>query len=299
MMKSRIIQGLMRVAKLSEDELYEIIKYDLNHGIYFFDIADIYGRGECEILLGKVLKKHPELRKQMFIQTKASIRFTDDGAYYDLSYEHIKEGVYASLERMGIDYVDSLLLHRPDIFIDADEVAKAFDELYKEGKVKHFGVSNFPKEAIEYIKEKTSYPIEYNQIQFGLGNPLLAEELFNFNVNHDNGISKTNDTYFYLKRNNIQVQAWSPYLVGFFRGLLFDEEKYPEINMVLDKYAKKYGTNKCAIATAFILKLNKDITVITGSIDIKHIQESLDGEKINLTKEDWYAIYKECGHHLP
>lgn len=299
MEKSRIIQGLMRITNLSEEQLYEIIKFDLDNGIYFFDIADIYGRGECEILLGKVLKKHPELREQMFIQTKTSIRFTKDGAYYDLSYEHIKKSVDESLQRMGISYIDSLLLHRPDIFIDAEEVVRAFNELYKEGKVKHFGVSNFPKEAIEYLKEKCEQPIEYNQIQFGLGHPLFAEELFNFNINNDGALSKTNDVYFYLKRNNIQIQAWSPYIVSFFKGLLFDNNKYPELNKVLDKYAAKYQTNRCAIATAFILKLNNNITVITGSTDIKHIKESLEGEHINLSKEDWYAIYRECGHNLP
>ena len=299
MKKSRIIQGLMRTPNVSEEKLYEVIKYDLDHGIYIFDTADVYEGGGSERKLGNVLKKHPELREKMFIQTKGSIRFTDEGGYYDLSYEHIKQAVYDSLERLGIDYIDSYLLHRPDIFIDADEVARAFDELYKEGKVKHFGVSNFPKEAIAYISNKTKQKIEYNQLQFGIGHPYLVEEVFNFNTKNPGGVERTSGTYFYLKEKGIQIQVWSPYTVGMFESSLFDEVKHPEINAVLNKMAEKYHTSKCAIATAFILKLNKDICVVTGSLDPNHIQESLDGEDIELSKEDWYILYKQSGHILP
>ena len=300
MKKSRIIQGLMRLDNIDENQLYEIIKYDLEHGVYFFDIADIYCRGEAEAKLGRVLKAHPELRKQMFIQTKCSIRISPEtGGYYDLSYEHIKEAVNDSLKRMGIDYIDSLLLHRPDIFIDSKEVAKAFDELYLEGKVKHFGVSNFSNEAIEYISMYLKQNIEYNQIQLGVGHMPIIDEVFNYNTNFDEGISRSSESFFYLKRKNIIIQAWSPFIVKFFEGSLFDENKYPSMNNVLNRMAEKYQTSKCAIATAFLLKLDEKLLVITGSMNIKHIQESIDGESINLSKEDWYAIYKESGHKLP
>lgn len=290
----------MRLDNIDENQLYEIIKYDLEHGVYFFDIADIYCRGEAEVKLGRVLKVHPELRKQMFIQTKCSIRISQDtGGYYDLSYEHIKEAVNDSLKRMGIDYIDSLLLHRPDIFIDSKEVAKAFDELYIEGKVRHFGVSNFSKEAIEYISMDLKQRIEYNQIQLGVGHMPIIGEVFNYNTSFDEAISRSSETFFYLKRKDIIIQAWSPFIVKFFEGSLFDENKYPSINNVLSRMAEKYHTSKCAIATAFLLKLDSKLMVITGSMNIDHIQESIDGENINLSKEDWYAIYKECGHKLP
>ena len=300
MKKSRIIQGLMRLDNIDEDQLYGIIKYDLSHGIYFYDIADIYCRGEAEAKLGRVLKSHPELRKEMFIQTKCSIKISpESGGYYDLSYEHIKEAVYDSLNRLGIDYLDSLLLHRPDIFIDSQEVAKAFDELYQEGKVKHFGVSNFSKEAIEYISTYLKQKIEYNQIQLGVGHMPIVDEVFNFNTNFDEGVSRSGEAFFYLKRKGIIIQAWSPFIVKFFEGSLFDENKYPSINNALNRMAEKYHTSKCAIATAFLLKLDSKLLVITGSMNVDHIQESLDGESISLSKEDWYAIYKECGHKLP
>lgn len=300
MEKSRIIQGLMRLDNIDENRLYDIIKFDLENGVYFFDLADIYCRGESEAKLGRVLKAHPELREKMFIQTKGSIRFSPEtGGYYDLSYKHIKEAVYDSLNRLGIDYLDSFLLHRPDIFIDKDEVAKAFNELYLEGKVKHFGVSNFSKEMIEYISMNLKQKIEYNQVQLGVGHMPMVEEVFNYNTPFDEGINRSNESFFYLKRKGIIIQAWSPFIMKFFEGSLFDENKYPEINNVLNKMANKYQTSKCAIATAFLLKLDKDLLVITGSTNIKHIKESIDGEKVNLSKEDWYAIYKETGHKLP
>ena len=299
MKQSRIIQGLMRTEKISEEQLYELIKFDLSNGIYFFDTADIYERGKSETKLGNVLKKHPELRTQMFIQSKGSIRFSSRGGYYDLSYQHIKDAVYDSLDRLSLDYLDSYLLHRPDIFVNSKEVSKAFNELYQEGKVKHFGVSNFPKSLIDYLKREVKQPLEYEQIQLGLGHTLLIDEEFNFNNDNVGAISKTDDIYFYLKDNNIIVQAWSPYTVGYFEGSLFDKEKYPKINETLEKFANKYHTSKCAIATAFILNLDENIRVITGSLDMNHIKESLDGESIQLDKEDWYAIYKECGHTLP
>lgn len=299
MYKSRIIQGLMRISSLSEEELYELIKFDLDNGIYFFDIADCYAEGEAEIKLGNVLRNHPELRSQMFIQTKGGVTRGDKCGYYDFDYTHIKEAIDLSLNRMGIDYIDSYLLHRPDIFMNDVGVAKAIDEAFDEGKIKHFGLSNCSKEIIEYLGSAIKPKIEYNQIQLGLGHMPLIEECFNFNMNNKEGSSRIEDNYFYMKRKGIKIQAWSPFLVGFFEGSLFDEGKYPEINAVLNEMAEKYHTSKCAIATAFILRLNSDIAVITGSININHVRECLDGEKINLSKEDWYYLYQKSGRKLP
>lgn len=295
---STIIQGLMRVDLLSDDELYELIKFDIENGITFFDTADIYCRNESERKLGRILTKHPELRQKMFIQTKCSIR---DG-YYDLSYDHIINSVNKSLERLNTPYIDSLLLHRPDIFIDNIEIKKAFNKLKEEGKVKHFGVSNFPKEIIKYLSKELKeddIEIEYNQVQLGLGHTLLIDEIFNFNMNNKEGNNKTSELFFYMKRNNINLQAWSPFQVGFFEGNLFDENKYKDINVLLDELAKKYHCSKCAIASAFILNLGDNISLVTGSMNKKHIKECLDGTKIKLDKKDWYDLYKISGNFLP
>ena len=289
----------MRISSLNEEELYNLIRFDLDNGIYFFDIADCYDNGNAEIKLGKVLKTHPELRKEMFIQTKGSIRSGDKGGYYDFSYSHIKEAIDASLMRMGIDYIDSYLFHRPDIFMDSGEIATAIDEAFKEGKIRHFGVSNCSKEMIEYLSNELKQNIEFNQVQLGLGHMKIIEECFNFNMDNHEGASHTEDTYFYMKRKGIKLQAWSPFLVGFFNGSLFDENKYPDVNKALNELKDKYHTSKCAIATAFILMLNKDITVITGSLNKDHIKECLDGENVILSKEDWYYLYKSSGAMLP
>lgn len=292
---SRIIQGLMRSTSLSDEELYELIKYDLDSGIAIFDLADIYGNGEAELKLGRILKEHKELRDKMFIQTKCSIVLGD--TYYDLSYDHIIESVKLSLSRLNIEYLDSLLLHRPDILMDKDEIKRAFDYLKQNGLVKHFGVSNFSKEVIKYL-DMDNY-IEYNQIQLGLGQMRLIEEVLNFNMNNDEGSSHTNDTLFYLKRKGIKIQAWSPLIAGYFEGSIFDNNKYLELNKKLDELAYKYNVSKSSIAINFLLMLDKDLNVIIGSMNMEHIKEALDAEAFKLSKEDWYSLYKSTGKMLP
>ena len=292
---SRIIQGLMRSTSLSDEELYELIKYDLDSGITIFDLADIYGNGEVELKLGRILKEHKELRDKMFIQTKCSIVLGD--TYYDLSYDHIIESVKLSLSRLNIEYLDSLLLHRPDILMDKDEIKRAFDYLKQNGLVKHFGVSNFSKEVIKYL-DMDNY-IEYNQIQLGLGQMRLIEEVLNFNMNNDEGSSHTNDTLFYLKKKGIKIQAWSPLIAGYFEGSIFDNNKYLELNRKLDELAYKYNVSKSSIAINFLLMLDKDLNVIIGSMNMEHIKEALDAEAFKLSKEDWYSLYKSTGKMLP
>ena len=190
--ESKIIQGLMRLSDLSVDDLYKLIRFDLDNGVKYFDISDIYLDGEAEKKLGEVLLKHPELRKEMFIQTKCGIckDRKDDIVFYDLSYEHILESVDKSLERMNLDYIDSLLLHRPDIFIEAHEVARAFATLSQQGKVRHFGVSNFPHEIMKYLYDHTNIPMEINQLQLGLGHLSLVNEVFDIDDEDAWGMAK-------------------------------------------------------------------------------------------------------------
>ncbi len=286
----------MRIDQMSVEEVEQLILESLEKGINFFDLADIYGNGRCEELFGMVLKRNPELRSKIYLQTKVGIILRKG---YDSSYQHIIQGVEDCIKRLECGYLDCILIHRPDIFMDNEEVAKAIHELYSRGLIKDFGVSNFSSSQIEYLKTTLKLPIKYNQVQLGLGNMSMIEQTFCTNV-PDHYASKEEDSlYFYLKKNNIAIQCWSPFQMGFFEGCIFDQQRYPKLNEVLDKYALKYHTSKCAIATAFLLVLNKSIMVITGSTSLKHIQECLDGEKIDLTKEDWYHIYQECGYFLP
>lgn len=296
-MASRISLGLMRISEMNVDEVESLIEGSLAMGIYYFDIADIYGHTKCESLLGEVLTRHPSWREKMYIQTKVGIRMDQVG--YDSSYEYILKAVEASLNRLKIKTLDSLLIHRPDILMSAEEVAKAVKELLKRGWIKDFGVSNFSSSEILYLQEELPVKIKYNQVQLGIGNTTMLDQTMYTNVPCSMVSKEQDDLLFFLKREKIVIQCWSPYQVDFFKGSIFDETKAPKIYPVLVKYAKKYQTSLCAIATAFLLKIDPNLWVITGSCDLKHIQESLDGEKINLSRADWYGMYKEVGNFLP
>ena len=297
---SKIVQGLMRVFGKSADDLYALISYDLEHGINYFDTADCYGDGLSESLLGQVLSSHPGLREKMFIQTKCSIRRDRHGkSYYDLSKDHILEAVDASLARLGIAQIDRLLLHRPDIFLDPKQIAEAFRELHHSGKVASFGLSNFPKETIEYLLEEVDVPIVLNQVEFGLGHLYLASEPLNTNLNHDDSIYRSGELFYYMKRKGIALQAWSPFQKGYFGGSIFHKGLIPELDHALEEMAHAYHVSPCAIATAFILALDDSSSVVTGSMDPNHVQECIDGASTTLSKEDWYILYRAAGARLP
>ena len=297
-MENRIIQGLMRCQSLSDEDLYELIKFDIENGINIFDLADIYGLGEVEIKVGRILKNHPELRSKMFIQSKCSI-VKKENKYYDLSYEHIMEATNQILERLNITYLDSLLLHRPDILMDAKEIKKAFMELKASGKVLHFGVSNFSKEAIEYLNSEVDGMIEINQVQIGLGQMRLIDEEINFNMNNDESVNHSSSTLFYLKRKNIQIQAWSPFLVGYFDGSIFDYNRFPNLNHKLDELAYKYQVSKASITTNFLIMLDPKLYVVTGSMNKDHVLDCIKGTTFKMDKMDWYSLYQAAGHMLP
>ena len=297
---SRIVQGLMRVDTLDVERLYQLICYDLDHGVDCFDTADCYGTGWSESLIGDVLSSHPGLREKMVLQTKCSIVKDRFGcSYYDLSKKHILEAVDASLDRLKTSYVDCLLLHRPDLFLNPKEIAEAFRDLRDAGKVRTFGVSNFPKETIEYLLEEVDAPITLNQVQFGLGHLCLVAEAVNNNLLCDNGVNRTGELLYYMKRKHIALQAWSPFQKGFFEGSIFDEARLPDLNNALQEMAERYMTSKCAVATAFILALGEDVSVVTGSTNVEHVQECIDGLNVHLSKEDWYSLYRASGANLP
>lgn len=293
---TRIGLGLMRIANLTTNQVYDLITSCLKLGLNFFDLADIYGRGKCEELVGEVLKEHPDLRSQMYIQSKVGIAYETCG--YDNSYDYIIDVCMKSLKRLNTNYLDSLLIHRVDVFLDADEVYRAVNYLKDKGYIKEFGVSNFNTSEIEYLKSR-NIEIKYNQISLGIGNTVMIDQIMYTNIPSSKVAYADNDLFFYMKRNDIIIQAWSPFIYGFFEGSIFDEKKYPLINQVLEKYANIYHTSKCAIAAAFILKLDKNLILFTGSTNINHIKECMDGLNIELKKEDWYHIYQDCGHLLP
>ena len=294
---SRIALGLMRIEKMSKEDVYQLISDSLNAGINIFDVADIYGNGRCEELLGEVLEDHPELRGKMYLQSKCGI--STDTIGYDSSYDNIIKRVKLSLKRLKTPYLDCLFIHRPDIFMDNKEVSRAIKELQENGLIKDFAVSNFSSSEIKYLQRTLKTKIKYNQVSLGLGNTSMIDQAFNTNMPSHIISKESDDLFFFLKGEGIIIQCWSPFQFGFFEGSIFDEAKYPAINAVLNKYAFKYHTNKCAIATAFLLRLDPNLIVVNGATNMCHLKESLDGEEIELSREDWYHIYQESGHLLP
>ena len=299
---AKLIQGMMRLRDLNVCDVESLIKFDIERGINYFDTSSIYLDGDSERKIGEVLKNNPDLREKIIIQTKCGIyKERSIGVnYYDLSYEAIIKSVNDSLERLNTSYVDYLLLHRPDIFIDNKEVAKAFNELYKENKVKHFGVSNFSKELMKYLDEEVVQKLEVNQLQLGIGHPLMIESVFNLNTNFDEGISRDGDLYFYLKRKNINLQCWSPFQYGMFEGTIFsNNERFKPLQDELQKLASKYHTSSAAIAISFLTSLGENVSVVLGTTNKEHILDAIAGAKIVLDKKEWYGLYTKAGFKLP
>lgn len=294
---SRIALGLMRIEKMNVDDLNTLIEQCLNKGIKIFDIADIYGNGKCEELLGKVFSRNSTIRQRMYLQSKCGI--STDSFGYDSSYDNIIYRVKCSLKRLNTTYLDCLFIHRPDIFMDNEEVARAIRYLLDKKMIKDFAVSNFSSSEIRYLQATLACPIKYNQIQLGIGNTTMIDQVFNTNVPVNKVSKEQDDLFFFLKKEGITIQCWSPFQYGFFEGSIFNSEKYPLLNAVLDKYSKKYHISKAGIATSFLLRLDPNLIVINGSTNISHVEESLQGETITLTREDWYRLYNECNHMLP
>lgn len=301
---SKIILGMMRLNPLSIDDLEKVIRGCLDLGIHYFDLSDVYGRNTAEEKFGGVMKHHPEWRKEMFIQTKCGILKAPSGngdgeiTKMDLSYDHIKQACYDSLRRMSLEYLDCFLLHRVDIFMDAEEVNRAFNELKKEGKVRSFGVSNMDVQQMEYLKSEVEEPLILNQLQLGLGQPSLVSQAFNVNA-PDQVPNLQDGIFFYLKRNKMMLQCWSPLIYGFFKSSIFSEPKMEKTNVVLERLAKKYQVSKASIAIAWDSSLGKNVQVVIGSMNLDHIREAVDGAKIQLTREEWYELYCSTGNLLP
>ena len=292
---SAISLGCMRMASLEEKRVDAILGCALENGINFFDHADIYGRGNSEKLFGAYLKRHPGAREKMLIQTKCAIH---DGQY-DFSKEHILRSVEGSLVRLGVDYVDYLLLHRPDTLMEPEEVAEAFDILQSTGKVRHFGVSNHNPMQIELLKTAVKQPILVNQLQFSLTEAGMITSGMNVNMKnaesqmHDGGVLE------YSRIRGMTIQTWSPFQHGFFDGNFVDNEKFPELNKALAEIGEECGLSKTGVAAAWILRHPAGMQLIAGTMNPAHLTEICKASDITLTRAQWYALYRAAGHCLP
>ena len=287
--------GCMRIVELENvDAVKGWVDTALEHGINFFDHADIYGKGRCEELFGQVLT--PSLREKIILQSKCSIR---PGIAFDFSKEHILNSVDGILKRLNTEYLDILLLHRPDALMEPEEVADAFRILKENGKVHHFGVSNQTPMQMELLSKYCDEPLLINQLQLSIAHCPMINSGINANMYNDSGINRDGGVLEYCRLKDITIQAWSPFQYGMFEGIFLGNEKFAELNKVIDNLAEKYNVTNSAIAVAWILRHPAGIQTIVGTTNKDRIAQISKASEIRLTREEWYALYMAAGNKLP
>ena len=295
---SEIVLGMMRIKDKSVKEVEELVETALSVGINAFDLADIYGRGRCEELLGLVLKNRPDLREKMWIQSKCGIRI-EEFTYFDFSKDYIIKSVDGILQRLKIDHLDSLLLHRPDALMESDQVAEAFDLLYKQGKVRNFGVSNQNPMMMELLKKDVKQPLAVNQLQLSAAFTPGFESGFHVNMEDSQAAMRDGSIFEYCKLHDVVIQAWSVLQFGYFKGNFVGNEKFQALNQVLDRLAFKYGVTPSTIAISWILRYPAKMQAVVGTTNPKHLIEASQATNFNLTRKEWYEIYLAAGNDLP
>ena len=295
---SEIVLGMMRIKDKSVKEVEELVETALSVGINAFDLADIYGRGRCEELLGIVLKNRPDLREKMWIQSKCGIRI-EEFTYFDFSKDYIIKSVDGILQRLKIDHLDSLLLHRPDALMESDQVAEAFDLLYKQGKVRDFGVSNQNPMMMELLKKDVKQPLAVNQLQLSAAFTPGFESGFHVNMEDSQAAMRDGSIFEYCQLHDVVIQAWSVLQFGYFKGNFVGNEKFQALNQVLDRLAFKYGVTPSTIAISWILRYPAKMQAVVGTTNPKHLREVSQAANFSLTRKEWYEIYLAAGNNLP
>ena len=287
--------GCMRIADMDAAAADAYVKTALDTGINFFDHADIYGGGKSEEVFGKLFASEPSLREKMFLQSKCAIR----SGFFDFSKEYILESVDGILKRLNTDHLDALLLHRPDALMEPEEVQEAFDTLYQAGKVRNFGVSNMNPMQMQLLKTGVSFPLCANQVQMSLAHTPMLDAGFSTNLFWDAGINRDGGILEYCRIQDMIVQTWSPLQYGYFEGTFLGSDKYPELNKELQAQAEKYGVGTDTMAFAWLLRYPAKMQVITGTTTPARIQSAAKAAEVNLSREDWYALYRAAGNVLP
>ena len=287
--------GCMRITELEYSEVPNYLSLAIDLGINFFDHADIYGRGECERIFAGGFSKTGVSRDKVILQSKCGIV---PGQMYDSSYEYIINAVDGILTRLHTDYLDILLLHRPDALVEPEEVSKAFDELKTKGKVRFFGVSNHRPAQIDLLKKYVNEELCVNQMQFSIPFSQMITEGMEANMQTEKAVDRSGSVLDYCRLNNITMQAWSP-----FRGrngsFIDDNDTYPDLNWRLGELAAKYHTSKTAIAAAWIMRHPANIQIVAGTMNRQRLSDIAKAAEIRLTREEWYSLYQSAGNILP
>jgi predicted oxidoreductase len=290
-----IAVGCMRINRLGKPEAEKFIRTALEEGANFFDHADIYGGGACEEIFADAIGMNAEIRSSMILQSKVGIR----KGMFDFSKEHILSSVDGILKRLKTDYLDVLLLHRPDALVEPEEVAEAFDQLHSSGKVRWFGVSNQKPMQIELLKRYVRQPIVTNQLQLSITNATMISNGINVNMENDSAIDRDGSILDYCRLHDITIQPWSPFQYGFFEGVFLDNPKFPELNRKIDEIAAKHGVTNTTIAIAWLLRHPAKMQPVTGTMNIDRLRDCCKASEVHLSREEWYEIYRAAGNILP
>ncbi|WP_018142520.1 aldo/keto reductase [Alloscardovia criceti] len=299
---SAIAQGVMRMAEKSQEEAAHITSTALEAGINFFDTADVYTNGESSRKLGQALKDVKVDRASIYLQTKVGIASADETGsvtIYDFSKERIINRVNFELENLQTDYVDFLLLHRPDTLLEPDEINAAFAELKAAGKVRHFGVSNMSVWQTEFLQSELDEKLQVNQLQLSLAHSGMIDQNIYTNMEESRSVDRDSGLLEYSRLRKMTIQPWSPLQAGFFGGAFVDNPKFVELNAELEKLAKKYDSTKNGIAVAWLLRHPAQMQVIIGSMNHERIQQFAQGADVRLTRQEWYELYAAAGNLLP
>ncbi len=292
---SEISLGCMRISSMTNQEISTLIHTALDEGINFFDHADVYGGGKSEAKFAEALDMNPRLREKMILQTKCGIR----KGCFDFSKEHILEAVDGSLSRLKTDYLDVLLLHRPDALVEPEEVAEAFTILENNGKVKHFGVSNQNPMQIELLTKFVKQKIFFNQLQLSITNTGMIDAGINVNMEISASVDRDGSILDYCRLKEITIQPWSPFQYGFFEGVFLDNPKFPELNQKINEIAAAKGVTNTAIAIAWLLRHPAHMQPIIGTTNPQRVKDSCQASGVTLTRMEWYEIYLAAGNKLP
>jgi predicted oxidoreductase len=295
---SNIILGLMRISELDDQDIRALVQSARDAGINFFDHADVYGGDHgCERRFGDAVTFTSAERESVIIQSKVGIR----KGFWDFSREHILSSVDKTLAALRMDYLDILLLHRPDTLVEPDEVAAAFDALESSGKVRNFGVSNQTPGQVELLKRSVKQPLAFNQVQLSITHaPLIAAGISANMAGLDQSIDRDNGILDYSRLNDITLQAWSPFQKGFFDGVFIgDRENFGPLNDALDDIASAHGVTPTGIAVAWITRHPANMQVVLGTTKPERVTQSAAGSDIRLDREEWYRLFTAAGHVLP
>ncbi len=291
-----IAVGCMRINRIGMSEAERFIGTALDIGANFFDHADIYGDGSCEEIFADAIHMNADVREKVILQSKCGIR---KGVAFDFSKGHILKSVDGSLKRLKTDYLDVLLLHRPDALVEPEEVAEAFDILEGSGKVRHFGVSNQNPMQIQLLKKCVQQPLIANQLQLSITNATMISQGLHVNMLDDTAVNRDGSVLDFCRLNDITIQPWSPFQYGFFDGVFLGSDKFPELNRQIDRIAERYGVTGTTIAMAWLLRHPAKMQPVTGTMNAGRLKDCARAADIRLTREEWYEIYLAAGNNLP